>query len=92
MGERGQLFITVKLKLINIEGVMETLVKYHSNNCRQELSMDAEISGWKMGFGIASEYLLIITSVEQPGRHHLSQVTKVNINYSAHSDIMYFLK
>lgn len=48
MEERGQLFITVKFKLINMEGVMETLGKYYSNNCcRQELPMDAKIRGWK---------------------------------------------
>lgn len=48
MGGEGQLFITVKFKWINIEGVMETLIKYYSNNYRQELSMDAEVSGWKL--------------------------------------------
>lgn len=42
MREKGQLFLTVKIQLINVEGMMER--ENHNNYHRLELSIEAKIS------------------------------------------------
>lgn len=87
MGGEGQLFIIVKFKLINIEGVMETLINTtvitRGRNCPWMLKL---VGGSLIQNGMLHSLKLSSHnnfSVELPGRHDLGQLIKLSIKHSA---------